>query len=194
MGRVAGPRESGSAHSRGMRCHARRPGCGCPSADASRPPQRSSESGSSARFCSRRLCCTATRWNPASALGILRQAARHRPRQCASLRTIVGTGDARPDTLAAAATHFRLRRHRGGRPCELHQHVRTDGLAQGIVHAHHRHGDRHRHEVEDGERFHGMGEWAWAAGIAPLLGPWRLGALQCAHRREGGFEPQSSTS
>ena len=23
----------------------------------------------------------------------------------------------------------------------------------------------------DGERFHGMGEWAWAAGIAPLLGP-----------------------
>ena len=34
------------------------------------------------------------------------------------------------------------------------------------------------HQIEDGERFHGMGEWAWAAGIAPLLGPWRLGALQ----------------
>ena len=45
------------------------------------------------------------------------------------------------------------------------------------------------HEVEDGERFHGMGEWAWAAGIAPLLGPWRLGALQCVYRREGGFDP-----
>src|SRR4029078_4750047 len=34
-----------------------------------------------------------------------------------------------------------------------------------------------------------MGEWAWAAGIAPLLGPWRLGAVQCVYRREGGFEP-----
>jgi acetyl-CoA synthetase len=45
------------------------------------------------------------------------------------------------------------------------------------------------HEVEDGERFHGMGEWAWAAGIAPLLGPWRLGAVQCVYRREAGFDP-----
>jgi len=34
-----------------------------------------------------------------------------------------------------------------------------------------------------------MGEWAWAAGIAPLLGPWRLGAVQCVYQREGGFEP-----
>jgi acetyl-CoA synthetase len=34
-----------------------------------------------------------------------------------------------------------------------------------------------------------MGEWAWAAGIAPLLGPWRLGALQCVYRREAGFDP-----
>ena len=34
-----------------------------------------------------------------------------------------------------------------------------------------------------------MGEWAWAAGIAPLLGPWRLGALQCVFQREGGFDP-----
>jgi acetyl-CoA synthetase len=34
-----------------------------------------------------------------------------------------------------------------------------------------------------------MGEWAWAAGISPLLGPWRLGALQCVYQREGGFDP-----
>ena len=45
------------------------------------------------------------------------------------------------------------------------------------------------HEVEDGELFHGMGEWAWAAGIAPLLGPWRFGAVQCVYQREGGFDP-----
>ena len=37
--------------------------------------------------------------------------------------------------------------------------------------------------------FHGMGEWAWAAGIAPLLGPWRLGAVQYVYQREGGFDP-----
>jgi len=34
-----------------------------------------------------------------------------------------------------------------------------------------------------------MGEWAWAAGIAPLLGPWRLGATQFVYAREGGFDP-----
>jgi acetyl-CoA synthetase len=34
-----------------------------------------------------------------------------------------------------------------------------------------------------------MGEWAWAAGIAPLLGPWRLGAVQFVYQREGGFDP-----
>ena len=34
-----------------------------------------------------------------------------------------------------------------------------------------------------------MGEWAWAAGIAPLLGPWRLGAVQYVLQREGGFDP-----
>src|SRR5713101_7732381 len=68
----------------------------------------------------------------------------------------------------------------------------TTGLAKGIVHAH-RYILAHEefvycHEVQDGERFHGMGEWAWAAGIAPLLGPWRLGALQCVYRRESGFD------
>src|SRR6478672_10355306 len=69
----------------------------------------------------------------------------------------------------------------------------TTGLAKGIVHAH-RYLLAHEefvycHEVEDGERFHGMGEWAWAAGIAPLLGPWRLGAVQCVYQRAGGFDP-----
>ena len=34
-----------------------------------------------------------------------------------------------------------------------------------------------------------MGEWAWAAGICPLLGPWRLGAVQAVYQREGGFDP-----
>ena len=34
-----------------------------------------------------------------------------------------------------------------------------------------------------------MGEWAWAAGICPLLGPWRRGAVQCVYQREGGFDP-----
>ena len=34
-----------------------------------------------------------------------------------------------------------------------------------------------------------MGEWAWAAGIAPLLGPWRLGATQLVYQREAGFNP-----
>jgi acetyl-CoA synthetase len=78
-------------------------------------------------------------------------------------------------------------------PAQLYYTSGTTGLAKGIVHAH-RYILAHEefiycHEVEDGERFHGMGEWAWAAGIAPLLAPWRLGALQCVYQREGGFDP-----
>ena len=78
-------------------------------------------------------------------------------------------------------------------PAQLYYTSGTTGLAKGIVHAH-RYLLAHEeftycHEVQDGERFHGMGEWAWAAGIAPLLGPWRLGAVQCVFQREGGFDP-----
>ena len=79
-------------------------------------------------------------------------------------------------------------------PAQLYYTSGTTGLAKGIVHAHRyllAHEEfRYCHEVQDGERFHGMGEWAWAAGIAPLLGPWRLGAVQCVYRREGGFDPE----
>jgi acetyl-CoA synthetase len=35
-----------------------------------------------------------------------------------------------------------------------------------------------------------MGEWAWAAGICPLLGPWRYGAVQLVYQRKGGFDPE----
>ena len=78
-------------------------------------------------------------------------------------------------------------------PAQLYYTSGTTGLAKGIVHAH-RYILGHEefvycHEVEEGERFHGMGEWAWAAGIAPLLGPWRLGAVQCVYQRESGFDP-----
>ncbi len=98
-----------------------------------------------------------------------------------------------PDTLAAAPTDFVCADTSADDPAQLYYTSGTTGLAKGIVHAH-RYVLAHEeftycHEIEDGERFHGMGEWAWAAGIAPLLGPWRLGALQCVYRREGGFDP-----
>src|SRR3954449_11011200 len=97
------------------------------------------------------------------------------------------------DTLAGAPTDHVCEDTSSEDPAQLYYTSGTTGMAKGIVHAH-RYILAHEeftycHEVADGERFHGMGEWAWAAGIAPLLGPWRLGALQCVYQRKGGFDP-----
>lgn len=78
-------------------------------------------------------------------------------------------------------------------PAEIFFTSGTTGLAKGILHAHRYilgHEEfRYCHEIEDGEIFHGMGEWAWAAGICPLIGAWRLGAVQYVYARKGGFDP-----
>lgn len=80
-------------------------------------------------------------------------------------------------------------------PAQLYYTSGTTGLAKGIIHAHRyllAHNEFvHCHDIQPEERFHGMGEWAWAAGIAPLLGPWRMGAVQCVYQRAGGFDPDA---
>jgi acetyl-CoA synthetase len=98
-----------------------------------------------------------------------------------------------PADLARESDAFTTADTAADDPAQLYYTSGTTGLAKGIVHAH-RYLLAHNefeccHEVLEGERFHGMGEWAWAAGICPLLGPWRLGAVQLVLQRRGGFEP-----
>jgi acetyl-CoA synthetase len=98
-----------------------------------------------------------------------------------------------PELLASESDEAKTADTSAEDPAQLYYTSGTTGLAKGIVHAH-RYLLAHNefelcHDVREGERFHGMGEWAWAAGICPLLGPWRHGAIQLVYQRQGGFDP-----
>ncbi|HVS28475.1 MAG TPA: AMP-binding protein [Solirubrobacteraceae bacterium] len=99
-----------------------------------------------------------------------------------------------PDLLAKASDAFDCVDTLADDPAQLYYSSGTTGLAKGILHAH-RYLLGHEefvycHDVRDSELFHGMGEWAWAAGIVPLIGPWRLGATQFVFQRDGAFDPE----
>ena len=123
------------------------------------------------------------RRDPALDVGALRRR-RHPPPRVGLRREGAGDrrGERRPDRPVAgrarAADRGSARRAATTRstpedtladdPAQLYYSSGTTGLAKGILHAH-RYLLAHEefvycHDVQDGELFHGMGEWAWAAG------------------------------
>jgi acetyl-CoA synthetase len=102
------------------------------------------------------------------------------------------------DELAKASAEYDVVDTSADDPAQLYYSSGTTGRAKGILHAH-RYLLGHEefefcHDVRDGELFHGSGEWAWAAGICPLLGPWRYGAVALVHARKGGYDPEEHLS
>ena len=89
----------------------------------------------------------------------------------------------RPDTLTASSTDFVCVDTRPTTPHSSTTRLERRGSQRESFHAHRYilgHEEfRYCHELQDGERFHGMGEWAWAAGIAPC---WPLAARRAAMR------------
>jgi acetyl-CoA synthetase len=100
-------------------------------------------------------------------------------------RAVAGASD-RCETLATPADQA----------CQIYYTSGTTGLAKGIVHAHQyllAHNEFELcHDLRHDELFHSTGEWAWIAGIVPLLGPWRLGAPVAVFARKGGYKPEQT--
>src|ERR687896_2211749 len=102
------------------------------------------------------------------------------------------------DEMADASTSFETVDTAAGDPAQLYYSSGTTGMAKGILHAH-RYLLAHEefefcHDVRDGELFHGSGEWAWAAGICPLLGPWCRPARPATTRRSTCASSRSTGS
>ena len=206
LGRAPGPLEQVRERARGARHRARGPR-GHAAAVAARDRGRLPRHLQARRDPAVDVGALRRRGHPAPAERLGRQGARHRrgqppphPRRHGrEACSCSATGEA-GDVDLADALERGVRRLRGGR------HGRRRPRPALLLVGHHRQGQGHPARAPLPARARGVrvlprraatascstasGEWAWAAGIAPLLGPWRYGATQFVYARKGGFDPE----
>ena len=196
LGRASGPLQPGGQHPRRPRRRARRPRGARATADARDGGDLPRRRGSSAPCSCRCRCSTATTasaiaWPTPEPKVLVTDAANVGRFPPGSSSTILVLDE---HTFDGGVDGVRAGRHPGRRPGPALLHLGNDRPGQGHRPRPPLHPRPRGVRLLPRRRRTASASTAWASGRGrpgsrPLLGPWRLGAVQYVYQREAGFDP-----